>query len=61
MFPRHSLLLTVVIIIPTLCPVTGALYPLYSRVTRGWEEIMLCGFSTNIPSDPGWLVAVDLH
>lgn len=47
-FPGHSLLLSVVIIIPNLCP-------LYSLVTRGWEEIMLCGFSTNIPSEPGWV------
>lgn len=36
-FSGHSLLLSVVIIIPNLCP-------LYSLVTRGWEEIMLCGF-----------------
>lgn len=52
-FPGHSLLLSVIIIIPTLCPVTGALYPLYSPVTRDWEEVMLRGFSTNIPSSQG--------
>lgn len=38
-FPGHSFLLSVVIIIPNLCPLYSLVY----------------GFSTNIPSEPGWV------